>query len=169
MNYRTRVILAIVAITICSSQAKPSKTVSSVPGVKGSGSRAGKKSVSKKKRKPAAKKRPSKPSASVEDLFGGDDDDEYDLQSMVNSLDNSMGDDFYDMSYDSEDLDQGYNRARDSRDDGEQYGQDSEKGALYDAYNLLHSLAQVSLFALLSYLRFLNYIIFDTYNFRSIQ
>ena len=149
MNYRTRVILAFVAITICNSQAKPSKPVSSVPGVKGSGSRAGKKSVSKKKRKPAGKKRPSKPSASVEDLFGGDDDDEYDLQSMVNSLDNSMGDDFYDMSYDSEDLDQGYNRARD---DGEQYGQDSEKGALYDAYNLLHSLAQVSLFALFSYL-----------------
>ena len=28
--------------------------------------------------------------------------------------------------------------------DSDEYGQGSEKGALYDAYNLLHSLAQVS-------------------------
>jgi hypothetical protein len=60
--------------------------------------------------------------------FGVDESDGHELESMGDSSDEGGG-------FDGDDDDR----------DGDDFGQSSEKGALYDAYNLLHSLAQVSL------------------------
>jgi hypothetical protein len=66
------------------------------------------------------------PSSFFDDGFLNDESDGLDLESLGDS-------------------DEGGEYSGDDDSAEDEFGQGSEKGALYDAYNLLHSLAQVSL------------------------
>ena len=80
------------------------------------------------------------------DVYGLDGQDDLDYpEDDLDGIDFSEGDE--------DDFDEGGNGLLDdyAEDDGDgQHSSSTEKGALYDAYNLLHSLAQVSVINLLS-------------------